>query len=60
MYAIRSYYDARERLIFALDVDSLDEACSWVERLHGQVGVFKVGKQLFTRCGPEVVRTIIV
>jgi len=49
---------AKERLIFALDVDSLAEACSWVERLHGQVGVFKVGKQLFTRCGPEVVRTI--
>jgi len=49
---------ARERLIFALDVDSLDEACRWVERLHGQVGVFKVGKQLFTRCGPEVVNMI--
>lgn len=49
---------ARERLIFALDVDSLDEARNWVDRLHGQVGVFKVGKQLFTRCGPEVVRMI--
>lgn len=49
---------AKERLIFALDVDSLDEACNWVERLHEQVGVFKVGKQLFTRCGPEVVRMI--
>lgn len=49
---------ARQRLIFALDVDSLDEARGWVDRLHGQVGVFKVGKQLFTRCGPEVVRMI--
>ncbi|PLY03057.1 MAG: orotidine-5'-phosphate decarboxylase [Desulfuromonas sp.] len=49
---------ARERLIFALDVDSFDEARKWVELLHEKVGVFKVGKQLFTRCGPEVVRMI--
>ena len=35
--------DARSRLIFALDVDSLAEARSWVEQLHDQVGVFKVG-----------------
>jgi len=49
---------ARERLIFALDVDSFDEARRWVERLSGKVGIFKVGKQLFTRCGPDVVRMI--
>lgn len=47
--------DARQRLIFALDVDSFEEAQSWVGRLAGKVGVFKIGKQLFTRCGPEVV-----
>ncbi len=50
--------EAKDRLIFALDVDSLDEAKSWVERLQGKVGVFKVGKQLFTRTGPDVVRMI--
>ena len=50
--------DARQRLIFALDVDSLDEARGWVEKLQGQVGVFKIGKQLFTRCGPEIVRLV--
>ncbi len=50
--------DASKRLIFALDVDSLDEAKGWVDRLQGQVGVFKVGKQLFTRCGPEVVNLV--
>jgi len=49
---------ARERLIFALDVDSPDEALSWVERLKNNVGIFKIGKQLFTRCGPDIVRTI--
>jgi orotidine-5'-phosphate decarboxylase len=50
--------NARKRLIFALDVDNLDEARGWVAQLQGQVGVFKVGKQLFTKCGPEIVRLI--
>jgi len=49
---------AKEKLIFALDVDDYDKAQAWVEKLHRQVGVFKVGKQLFTRCGPEVVKMI--
>ncbi len=49
---------ARERLIFALDVESFEEAERWVRLLHDKVGIFKVGKQLFTRCGPEVVRMI--
>lgn len=48
----------RQRLIFALDVDNLEDACSWVDRLHEQVGVFKIGKQLFTRCGPGIVRMV--
>jgi orotidine-5'-phosphate decarboxylase len=50
--------DAKQRLIFALDVDNLEDARSWVDQLQGQVGVFKIGKQLFTRCGPEVVRLV--
>lgn len=49
---------ARQRLIFALDVDEFAEAENWVTRLQEKVGVFKVGKQLFTRCGPDVVRMI--
>lgn len=49
---------ARERLIFALDVDAFAEAERWVKLLREKVGIFKVGKQLFTRCGPEVVRMI--
>lgn len=48
-------HDARQKLIFALDVDNLEEARRWVAQLQGQVGVFKIGKQLFTRCGPQVV-----
>ena len=49
---------AKERLIFALDVDELAQARRWVRELRNHVGVFKVGKQLFTRCGPEVVTMI--
>lgn len=49
---------ARQRLIFALDVDNLEDARNWVAKLQRQVGVFKIGKQLFTRCGPEVVRLV--
>lgn len=48
----------KERLIFALDVDSFDQAREWVRLLHAEVGVFKIGKQLFTRCGPDVVRMV--
>jgi len=49
---------AKERLIFALDVDCFEDAEKWVKLLHDKVGVFKVGKQLFTRCGPDVVHMI--
>ncbi|HKL48605.1 MAG TPA: orotidine-5'-phosphate decarboxylase [Desulfuromonadales bacterium] len=49
---------ARKRLIFALDVDDFAEAEKWVKRLRDKVGMFKIGKQLFTRCGPEIVRMI--
>lgn len=50
--------DARKRLIFALDVDSFSQAEDWVKKLHDKVGLFKVGKQLFTRCGPEIVEMV--
>jgi len=48
----------KDRLIFALDVDSFEQARDWVRLLHRDVGMFKVGKQLFTRCGPDVVQMV--
>jgi orotidine-5'-phosphate decarboxylase len=48
----------RQRLIFALDVDTLAEAEALVRVLGSEVGVFKVGKQLFLAAGPEVVRMV--
>jgi orotidine-5'-phosphate decarboxylase len=48
----------RSRLIFALDASSIDEAMQLVEQLVGEVGMFKVGKQLFLHAGPQVVHMI--
>ncbi|MGZ8476762.1 MAG: orotidine-5'-phosphate decarboxylase [Candidatus Binatia bacterium] len=50
----------RERLIVALDVDDLEQAAELVRQLAGEVGMFKVGKQLFTHAGPQAVRQIQV
>src|SRR5262245_16360262 len=47
-----------DRLIFPLDVDSLELALPWVERLRGTVGVFKVGLELFSAAGPEAGRPV--
>lgn len=44
----------RERLIFALDVDRLDEAERYVKMLAAHVGVFKIGPRLFTSAGSLV------
>jgi len=49
---------ASERLIFALDVHSYDEALSWIGLLSGQVGMFKVGKELFSAVGPKIIKAI--
>ncbi len=48
----------RERLILALDVDDLDRVKQLVRLLAGTVGMFKVGKQLFTHAGPQAVKLI--
>ncbi|MEK7832882.1 MAG: orotidine-5'-phosphate decarboxylase [Acidobacteriota bacterium] len=49
----------RNPIVVALDVDTVEQALSLVERLRGKVGMFKVGKQLFTAAGPDIVRRII-
>jgi len=49
---------ARGRLIFALDVGSLREAGEYVRALEGAVGMFKVGKQLFLKTGPRIIKYI--
>ena len=50
--------EARLKIIFALDVETLDQAERWADLLAPHVGMFKIGKQLFTACGPAVVQAI--
>ena len=50
--------EARQKIIFALDVHEFSEVEAWAGRLAEHVGMFKIGKQLFTSCGPAAVRMI--
>ena len=50
---------ARDRLVLALDIDSDREALGIVDEVKESVGLFKVGHQLFTAYGPDMVRRII-
>jgi orotidine-5'-phosphate decarboxylase len=45
----------KNKLIIALDVDALERARELVGLLKSDVGMFKIGKQLFTRCGPQAI-----
>ena len=49
---------AKDRIIFALDVGDVEAARSWIHALSTKVGWFKVGLELFTAAGPEVVKII--
>ncbi len=49
----------RDRLIIALDVETRARALDLVDQLKGRVGLFKIGSQLFTAEGPDLVRAIV-
>ena len=55
----KTHCPARDRIVLALDVDSDQEALALVDELGASVGMFKVGHQLFTAYGPDIVRRII-
>ena len=48
----------RNPIIVALDVPTADAALKLVEKLAPVVGAFKIGKELFTSAGPDMVRSI--
>jgi orotidine-5'-phosphate decarboxylase len=50
---------ARDRLIVALDVPTQTEALNVVRDLSPEVDFFKIGLQLYTAAGPEIVRAVL-
>ena len=48
-----------DKIIVALDVATKKEALALVEQLRAQISFFKVGLQLYTAEGPEIVRGIL-
>ncbi|MBI5115684.1 orotidine-5'-phosphate decarboxylase [Candidatus Poribacteria bacterium] len=50
--------DPRERLIVALDFPSADEALGFAERMGEIVTFYKVGLELFSAAGPEIVERL--
>lgn len=50
--------EARRKIVFPLDFPTPAEAESFADRLGGQVGIFKVGLELFIAAGPSVLRTL--
>ncbi len=50
--------EPKDRIVFALDVSSLEEVDHWTCLLKGWVGTFKVGKELFLSAGPKVIEAI--
>ncbi|MDD5611099.1 MAG: orotidine-5'-phosphate decarboxylase [Candidatus Omnitrophica bacterium] len=47
-----------DKIILALDVDNLEKAKGFVDKLFPEIKIFKVGSQLFTLCGPGIVEYI--
>ncbi len=48
----------RDQLAFALDVPTLKQAQGLITLLQEDVGVFKVGLELFTAAGPDAVKAV--
>ena len=48
-----------EKIIVALDVPTEAKALDLVEQLRGDISFFKIGLQLYTAEGPEIVRAVL-
>src|ERR1700752_4197173 len=48
-----------EKLIVALDVDTPEQAFELVKELRDVAGMFKIGSQLFTLAGPQLVKDVV-
>jgi orotidine-5'-phosphate decarboxylase len=59
MNPLRAAIAPSERLIVALDVDTRDEALTFVRTLGSGVGFYKVGLQLFMQGGLQIVHELV-
>jgi orotidine-5'-phosphate decarboxylase len=50
---------AADKIIVALDVATKDKALKLVEQIRGEISFFKIGLQLYTAEGPEIVRAVL-
>jgi orotidine-5'-phosphate decarboxylase len=50
---------AADKIIVALDVATKEKALELVEKLRNQISFFKIGLQLYTAEGPEIVRAVL-
>jgi orotidine-5'-phosphate decarboxylase len=50
--------DGAERIIVALDFSTAKEALDMADLLGGQVSFFKVGMELFTSTGPDIIKAL--
>lgn len=50
---------ARDRLIFALDVPSVVEAERLLDQLQGHISFVKVGLELYTAAGPDMIKRVL-
>src|SRR6202162_895112 len=50
---------AADKIIVALDVATKEKALELVEQLRGEISFFKIGLQLYTAEGPEIVRAVL-
>ena len=48
----------KDRIVFPLDVPTMDKAVELTTKLKDHVGVFKIGLELFTACGPVVIEKV--
>ncbi|MCX5698397.1 MAG: orotidine-5'-phosphate decarboxylase [Candidatus Omnitrophica bacterium] len=48
----------KAEIILALDVDTIEGAADFVDKLYPKIKIFKVGSQLFTAYGPKIIEML--
>jgi orotidine-5'-phosphate decarboxylase len=56
--AVQSSTTEKDRIIVPLDVPTVQAARELIQAIGGIVGFFKVGNQLFTAAGPDIVKEV--